>query len=281
MEQLDYLCVGHVTRDLVPGGWTVGGTVTFSTRTAQVLGQRVAVVTSAEPSYDLSQVLPDIPVAVWPAAATTTFENIYAPTGRRQIIHSVAEPLGPEAIPPDWRSPKILHLGPLTREVDPDLICLFESDVIGLTPQGWHRGWDDDGRVKFVRWPAASRVLPCATAVIVSWEDINDDETWAIYREHCRILVITNGAAGSEVHYQGQRRHFPAPKVAEKDPTGVGDVFAAAFFVRLLETGGDPWAAARFATQVAAPTVTRPGLDGIPTPAEVAAARSLAQGPPG
>ncbi len=275
MEQLDYLCIGHVTRDLTPFGWAVGGTVTFAAHTAQVLGERAAVVTSAEPGFDLSSALPGIPVALRPAAATTTFENITTPAGRRQIVHSVAELLGPEAIPVAWRRPKVAHLGPLAGEVDPNVIPLLGSEVIGLTPQGWHRSWDRDGRVRFARWPAASRVLPQATAVVVSCEDIDDEETWAMYRRHCRILVITNGAAGSEVHCGGERRHFPAPKMTEKDSTGVGDVFAAAFFIGLIETGGDPWAAANFATHVAAPTVMRSGLEGIPTLEEVAAARAI------
>jgi sugar/nucleoside kinase (ribokinase family) len=45
-------------------------------------------------------------------------------------------------------------------------------------------------------------------------------------------------------------------------------VFAAAFFARLLDTR-DPWEAARFANQIAAISVTRPGLQGVPTHAEV------------
>ena len=52
------------------------------------------------------------------------------------------------------------------------------------------------------------------------------------------------------------------------DATGAGDIFAAAFFVRLSATR-DPWAAARFATQLAARSVTRRGLDAIPTQAEI------------
>jgi sugar/nucleoside kinase (ribokinase family) len=275
MEKIDYLCVGHVTRDLTPTGPTVGGTVTFSTRTAQVLGQRVAVLTSAEPDYDLSQVLPDVQVIVKPSVNTTTFENIYTPAGRRQVVHSVAEALGPADVPDNWCSTNILHLGPLNRELDPDLIGAIDCEMIALTPQGWHRGWDDDGQIKFVHWEAAAEILPMAAAVIVSWEDITDDETWEIYRRHSRILVITNGAAGSEVHYRGERRSFPPPKVTEVDPTGVGDIFAAAFFVRLCETGGDPWESACFATYVAAPTVTRSGLNSIPTTAEIAAVRAM------
>jgi len=52
------------------------------------------------------------------------------------------------------------------------------------------------------------------------------------------------------------------------DATGAGDIFAAAFFVRLLATR-DPWEATRFATLVASGSVTRIGLDGIPTPSEI------------
>jgi sugar/nucleoside kinase (ribokinase family) len=54
------------------------------------------------------------------------------------------------------------------------------------------------------------------------------------------------------------------------DGTGAGDVFAAAFFIRLLVTR-DPWEAARFATQLSAYSVTRSGLKGIPTAEEIQA----------
>jgi sugar/nucleoside kinase (ribokinase family) len=52
------------------------------------------------------------------------------------------------------------------------------------------------------------------------------------------------------------------------DATGAGDVFAAAFFVRLHKTR-DPWEAARFATLIASRSVTRLGLDGVPTKQEI------------
>jgi sugar/nucleoside kinase (ribokinase family) len=56
--------------------------------------------------------------------------------------------------------------------------------------------------------------------------------------------------------------------VIELDPTGAGDIFAAAFFFRLYNTR-DPWEAARFATQLAAISVTRSGLQSIPTQEEI------------
>ena len=52
------------------------------------------------------------------------------------------------------------------------------------------------------------------------------------------------------------------------EASGAGDIFASAFFVRLNQTR-DPWEAARFATNLAAYSVTRVGLNGIPTREEI------------
>jgi len=268
MGLVDYLCIGHVTRDLTPHGKLVGGTAAYSALTAKALGLRAAVVTSAEPDYDLSRVLKGIPFALKPAQHTTTFENRSTPSGRQQFLHAVAAPLGSGLIPQDWRAPATAHLGPVANEVDPDILSVIKSEMIGLTPQGWHRRRDENGRVMFAPCPRLTEVLPLATAVVVSEEDICDNETWDIYRRQCRLLVITRGASGCAVHYRNENRHFPAKKMIEVDPTGAGDVFAAAFFIRLLETGGNPWEAARFATLIAGPGVTRRGLRGVPTPAE-------------
>ena len=275
MADLEYLCIGHVTRDLAPTGASVGGTVTFSSRTARALGWNAAALTSAEADYDLDTALAGIRVQRVPAAATTTFENLYTDRGRQQVIHQVAAPLGPADVPAGWHTTRVLHLGPVAAEVDPAVIHAVQADVIGLTPQGWHRRWDGDGAVGYADWLAAAEILPLAMAVIVSVEDIRDEATWRTYRQHCRLLVVTHGAAGCEVEYGGQSRRISAPAVQEADPTGVGDIFAAAFFIRLHESGGDPWEAARFATRIAAPTVARRGLDGLPRPEEVAAARQF------
>ena len=83
-----------------------------------------------------------------------------------------------------------------------------------------------------------------------------------------RILAVTESAAGAVLYWNGDRRRFRAPDVREVDATGAGDVFAAAFFSRLVRTR-DPWEATRFATLLATCSVTRVGLDGIATPREV------------
>jgi sugar/nucleoside kinase (ribokinase family) len=61
---------------------------------------------------------------------------------------------------------------------------------------------------------------------------------------------------------------FSSAPCREVDATGAGDIFAAAFFARRFQTR-DAWEAARFATNLAAYSVTRVGLQGIPTHKEI------------
>src|SRR3989304_1867845 len=73
-----------------------------------------------------------------------------------------------------------------------------------------------------------------------------------------------SGPGGCVLSWNSARRRFRAPRFTEIDATGAGDIFAAAFFIRLFATR-DPWEAARYATLLASHSVTRVGLDGIPT----------------
>ena len=62
----------------------------------------------------------------------------------------------------------------------------------------------------------------------------------------------------------------------EVDPTGAGDVFAAAFLTR-YNAGGDPWEAAQYAAVAGALTVEAPDIAGIPTAEQLAARWRAAQ----
>jgi sugar/nucleoside kinase (ribokinase family) len=131
------------------------------------------------------------------------------------------------------------------------------------------RQWDSNGRVSPGEWKNSEPALAQAGAVVLSREDVNGDD---LLIEHMagqtKILVVTEGAAGAVLYWHGDRRRFRAPTVCEVDATGAGDIFATAFFVRLLKTR-DPWEATRFATLLASHSVERAGLDGIPTQLEI------------
>jgi sugar/nucleoside kinase (ribokinase family) len=268
---IDYLIIGHVTQDLVPdGGVTIGGTVTYSGRTALALDCRVAVITSAAPDFDLDPVLSGSEVVRLPSETTTTFENIYTPSGRVQFLHAVAAPLSLDAVPSRWRRPDIVHLAPLTGECDPVLVDAFPGALVGVTPQGWMRTWDHTGRVYASDWPGAADLLPRIDAVVISRQDVGGDQATIDHLARLAlILVVTLGPEGCLVYAGGEERHVPVTPVPEIDPTGAGDIFAAAFFVRLRQSG-DPWAAAHFANCVAALSVGREGWTGTPTREEIA-----------
>jgi sugar/nucleoside kinase (ribokinase family) len=268
LEPVDYLVIGHLTRDLTPEGPRLGGTAAYAALTARALGMRVGVVTSWGAELPIGP-LRSIPIASFPADQSTTFENLLTPTGRIQHIRHVAPRLDYYHVPEPWRNATIVHLGPVAQEVEPSLVRSFPDSLIGVTPQGWLRAWNEQGRVYSCEWPEAAFVLHRVGAAVISVEDVNGDE--ARIEEmaaSCRILAVTEAHQGARLYWNGDVRRFRPPSVIEVDPIGAGDIFAAAFFTRLYTTR-DPWEAARFATQLSALSVTRPGLSGIPTPEEI------------
>jgi sugar/nucleoside kinase (ribokinase family) len=174
-------------------------------------------------------------------------------------------------VPEQWRSTPIVHLGPVAAEVDPTLVRAFPASLVGLTPQGWYRTWDEKGRVSFNEWPESSFVLQQAGAAVLSIEDVRGDESIIEdMASSIRVLAVTEGPNGARLYWNGDLKRFRPTRREEVDPTGAGDIFAAAFFTR-LSTTRDPWEAARFATNLASYSVLRIGLDGVPTEEEVQA----------
>ena len=270
IEPVDYLVIGHLLKDITPEGPTLGGTVAYASLTAKALGLRVGIVTSWGEEIPLGP-LQDITIANFPTDTSTTFENIYTPEGRIQFIHHIAPQLSYNHIPDPWRNAPIVHLGPVAQEVEPSLVRNFGSSLIGITPQGWLRSWNSKGRIMPNEWPEASFVLQRAGAGIISSEDVDGDERRIEeMASSCRVLVVTEGKQGTRIYWNGDVRRFRPPKIKYVDETGAGDVFAAAFFIRLYTTR-DPWEAARFATHLASYSVTRSGLLGIPTADEIEA----------
>lgn len=260
MMPLDYLLIGHVTKDITPAGPQLGGTVSFSGQVAAAMGANVGVLTSAHPDYDLSQLQKTVTVRRIAAAETTTFENVYTPAGRVQSLFGRAARLLPAHVPAAWLDVPVVHLAPVDDEVDEALIDTFAGRIVGLTPQGWLRGWDDNGRIHPQPWLFAADYLPKATAVIFSEEDLPDDDTLAHYRQWANLLVMTTGANGCTVFTPDESRHIAAPSVQEVETTGAGDIFAAAFLIEFQRNGRDPFAAAHFANTIAAQSVTQVGL---------------------
>jgi sugar/nucleoside kinase (ribokinase family) len=268
MNEVDYLAIGHVTRDIKRDGFILGGTVSYSGLTALALGRKVGIVTSCDDTIDLSP-LEQMQIHKLPSQFSTTFENRYTDGIREQRVHTVSLALDPAAIPMEWKSTKLVHLGPVANEVDPQLIYYFDNSFIGITPQGWVRKWDNSGRVYFAGWKEIAQTLSNADAVVLSIEDLHGDETLvAELAQDCRILAITRGAQGATVFVKGSPTSIPAPRFNEVDPTGSGDIFATAFFISLQESE-NPIEAGKFATLLASHSISGSGLESVPRPSDI------------
>ena len=251
------------------GTFLAGGTVTYSGLAASRLGVRVGVLTSADPALALFENESSIEVRRRSAKHTTVFENIYADGFRRQYVRAVAEPLARGDLPEGWDRAPIVHMGPVAQEIDPAMVDAFPNALLGLTPQGWLRRWDERGLVSRIGWRLPLDVLRAVDVVILSPEDVAyDEQRLDLFRRYSQLLVLTDGRDGAVVYRDGRAQRLAAYDVVEVDPTGAGDVFAAAFLIRLFETK-DAIEAARFANCAASFVVQGVGTTNIPSREQV------------
>ena len=266
--EMDYLVVGHVTEDITPQGVILGGGVTYSALTAKAMGLKTGIITACAPGLDLSA-LHGIEVISQPSPFTTTFKNISQGDKRDQYIYHRAKIINPDLIPDQWKYPKLVHFSPIADEMTREIIDCFPESLIGLTVQGLLRGWGEDKRVFYQKSPELEAFITGSSIVILSIEDVNGDEATLDRIAHTiPIVVATEGSDGARVFWKGDSRRFRPPRKDVIDTTGAGDIFAAAFFGRYVQTN-DPWEAGRFATLVAAESVTRFGIASVPTLKEI------------
>jgi 1D-myo-inositol 3-kinase len=262
----EYIVVGHICQDLLPdGGLSLGGSVSYAATTALRMGCRVGVVTSAGADLDVALALPGAQALCHEAASTTVFENIYRDGERTQILHRRANVLTGDHIPPAWRSAPMAYLGSIDQEIDPSVFhCFADETLICVMPQGFFRRWDRQGHVSFAEWTPSEAVLRRTNVLVLSELDVPDpDGLVRDWRRFIDTIVVTQAERGATVYHAGEQCHYPARPAQQVDPTGAGDVFAAAFLLRMAETG-DPCQAAPFANAVASFSIEGPGITGIP-----------------
>ncbi|HEY7091998.1 MAG TPA: PfkB family carbohydrate kinase [Ktedonobacterales bacterium] len=281
----EFVVVGHASRDLLPDGtWRLGGGVSYAGVAAGRLGLRVGVLTSAPPDVlaALRAALPNAAIVNVPASEATTFENIYDATGRRQFLRARAESLTLDHLPPTWAEARIVLLAPVAQEVDPSFAQAFLGALVAAAPQGWLRRWDAQGTVSPGPLDVAPQLLPHVRALILSRDDLlllnadaeqkeQADTVIATWASRVPFVAVTRGSDGADLCARGAPAElFPGMTAHEIDPTGAGDVFAAAF-LGWLDRTGDARAAVRFANHVAACSVERVGVESAPTIAQLVA----------
>jgi 1D-myo-inositol 3-kinase len=265
------LCVGHVTWDKVDAKDVLGGSVSYAALTAKKLGWDAAVLTSASADFDGARDLPGIAVRARPSKATTRFVNRYGgPAGaRQQFLLSRADEVDVNDVPQAWRKPDALLLGSVASEIPRHAAGAFEAGVVGALAQGWLRHFGADGAVTPQPWPDPAGDLFGVHVLFLSEHDVGGDRAKA--REllaHVPIVALTRGWEGMELITRDAIHSVPTLPRTEVDPTGAGDVFAAAFVVRYRETD-DPLEAAAFACCAASCAVEGVGTTTLGDRAEV------------
>ena len=260
MSDINYLLIGTTTADIVDDGRILGGTVSYSAPIVKRFGHQVRILTSAMENDPLLDPLLDMAdVRIIPAENTTTFSNIYTETGRTQIVHQSASNLTVDMLPENWRKSELVHLAPLTDDVDYAFASQFPDATVLLTPQGYMRKWGNDGIVHFKRF-LDNEVLAAIDILVLSKQDILDapelEYEFPKYTEH---VVVTDGENGGTYYHNGEAIPYLAYPVTETDPTGAGDVFAAALLASLPLLNNDMLSALKVAAHLAALAVTVKG----------------------
>ncbi len=250
---LDYLALGHVTLDQqVDGGYLPGGTVLFSSVQAARLGLCAGIVTTGRPANLDAPLAPfrsEVTIDLHPTAATTIFVNVGVGAARRQTLPEWAGPLDLSGTLPAAR---IVHLGPVARELDPDSLPTFAPDIfVGATPQGWLRRWDAAGHVTEGELLLPPTLTARLDALVLSETEARRAEgVIAAVRAAGGLVVITRDAEGCTILDRASETRVGTHDYPFMDDTGAGDIFAAAFFVALSE-GQAPHVAAAFANTAA------------------------------
>ena len=260
MSDMNYLLIGTTTADLVNDERILGGTVSYSAPIVRRFGHAVRILTSAIETDELLVPLHDMAeVKIIPAEHTTTFSNIYTDSGRTQIVHHAAKNLSPDMLPSEWQASKLVHLAPLTDDVDYAFASQFSDATVLLTPQGYMRKWGDDGVVHFKRF-LDNEVLAAIDILVLSKQDILAEPAleyeFPKYTDH---VVVTDGENGGTYYHNGDAIPYAAYPVTETDPTGAGDVFAASLLASLPLLDNDMIAALKVAAKLAAMAVTVKG----------------------
>ena len=165
-------------------------------------------------------------------------------------------------MPSDWLNASVVFLAPVCNELAPEYSRLFAHSLLGIGAQGWLRDLDEEARVQRRVWTGAP-FWEGGDVLFVSDEDLAGNERqldrWV---KDVPAVVVTRERRGARVHGDGAWREIDAFPATEVDPTGAGDVFAAAYLVRYEETD-DVASAMRFASAAAAASVEAASMDGI------------------
>lgn len=260
---IQFLAIGHVTLDQTEHGSLPGGSALYSALFASRMGLKAGILTSFGPEFPRGVIPPEIEVVSIPSPSTTMFRHAIK-NGRRALwLLDRAADIAGEKLPTLWETADLVYLCPVADEVDARLVCAFRDATIGVGPQGWMRSRDKGGFITPKGWDGASTVLSQSQALFVSEEDLPNEESIRDWFDLVPVGFVTRGERGATLFVNGEPYSVEGYRTDVADPTGAGDVFAAAFLIH-YQRSQDAWEAGGFASAAGSLTVEGKGIAGVP-----------------
>jgi ribokinase len=181
-------------------------------------------------------------------AETTRFILDYRRAGRRMIVGSICEEIGPYDVS---GIPEVVLLSPIAGEIPPLTSSSIDADLIALDPQGLVRDIRPDGSILPKRWFDES-LLRRLTIFKSSEEELKIITGEAdpirglkkIMGVGAEAAMATKGVDGAMLAFGGRFYRIPSSDVGKTlDPTGAGDAFIGGFFSEYLDGEGPSWCA--------------------------------------
>ena len=228
----DLLAIGHVARDLVGDRAVPGGAVTYAAHTARALGLTAAIVTSARPG-DLEPA-PGVAAHVVPVTCHHHLpQRLTAPAAASRPSRPSQAPSARTTCPSNGATPPTSSSAPSPARSTTRSPGSSPSSVVVAALQGWLRQWDDAGVVSPRPWDGRD-VLPARRRRrSLSSRTPTTPAKLTAGRSIAPVLIVTLGDRGARLHTCGEWHDIPPFPARETDPTGAGDVFAAAYAIRL------------------------------------------------
>jgi len=275
----DFVAIGHMTIDKTPAGDVLGGSVLFAALTAARYGLRAAILTRANLAAlndslrsQLDAIAAEVEIVTQASSGITTFTNTEVAGRRSQTIHDWGGEIDLSGLPPLWRSAAAIHIAPVAQEIDPRQVNRLSPQLLGCTPQGWMRRWDERrlGQVRQTPLRLPREFISRIDALVVSAEEYVDARDVVVEIGQRGLSVVTRGIQGATLFDRGREVDVPAYRIRVTDTVGAGDVFAAGLFAARSERESVT-AAARYASAAAALALRGPGIEFVPTRDEVEA----------
>jgi len=243
--------VGNLSRDRVAGETPrAGGAVYHCARALRALDVQATIVTKASEPW-LVEALEglDVPVRWRESSSTSAFAFEYEGDARRMVVEALGEPWTVDEAR-GWVADALgdtawLHVGALARSD-------FPAETLAELARGRSLSYDGQGLVRPARTgelvldPDYDPELLRSVSIL----KLSEEEAAVVGTDlGVSEVIVTLGSRGAIVHANGTFDAVATRALAGVDPTGSGDMFAAAYLVG--RAGGDgPVAAAARACEV-------------------------------